>query len=348
MIIPIALSKDGTYPEYDTGDYVESVKKQASEVLRLYREVEDLKTQWKPEDGTKETKGFNKKLNVCIRSKDAQLSVLMKKTDYAAMTMISFPDADIRSYLAFNNFKHTIDKPILVRGIVSGSYIDYAKSQGLDYYFIETGYFGNYSCEGNPNARKFWHRIVKNAMQHSKVLNVPGDRWERLCKYDTRLQWKGWKKSGSKILVVAPSEKPCKYYGINHIDWINETVAELKKYTDREIVVREKGSRNERTSTNLIYDAFDKDVYAVVTYNSIAAAEAVAYGIPAFAMAPTVAAPVVLNNLSKIETPYYPDPEFVHRWVSSLAYGQYNLEELLTGDAWRMVLENEQRETISY
>jgi hypothetical protein len=66
-----------------------------------------------------------------------------------------------------------------------------------------------------------------------------------------------------------------------------------------------------------------------VTYNSIAAAEAVSYGIPAFALAPTVAAPVVSNDLSKIETPYYPDSEFVYRWASSLAYGQYNLEELL-------------------
>lgn len=348
MIIPIALAKDSTYPEYDNGNYVESIRKQASEVLRLYREVEDLKTQWRPDDGTKDNKAFNKKLNVYIRSKDAQLSVLMKRTDYAAMTMISFPDADIRSYLAFNDFKHTINKPILVRGIVSGGYIDYAKSRGLDYYFIETGYFGNYSCEGNPNARKFWHRIVKNAMQHEKVLNVPGDRLETLCKYDSRLRWKGWKKTGSKILVVAPSEKPCKYYGINHIDWINDTVTELKKYTDREIIVREKGSRNERTSTNVIYDAFDKDIHSVVTYNSIAAAEAVAYGIPAFAMAPTCAKPVTLSDLSKIETPYYPDEEFVHRWLSSLAYCQYHVEELLTGKAWRMVLENEQRETINY
>jgi len=348
MIIPIALAKDMTYPEYDTGDYVTSVTKQASEVLRLYHEVENLKTQWKPEDGTKGNHAFNKKLNVYIRSKDAQLSVLMKRTDYAAMTMTAFPDADIRSYAAFNSFKHTIDKPILTRGIVSGDYIDYVKSRGLDYYFIETGYFGNYSCEGNPNARKFWHRIVKNAMQHEKVLNVPGDRWETICKYDTRLKWKGWKKNGSKILVVAPSEKPCKYYGINHIDWVNDTVKELKKHTDREIVVREKGSRNERTSSNVIYDAFDKDVYAIVTYNSIAAAEAVAYGIPAFAMAPTCAKPVTLSDLSKIETPYYPDETFVYRWLSSLAYGQFHVEELLTGKAWRMVLENEQRETISY
>jgi hypothetical protein len=351
MIIPIALAKESPHPQYQGEDYIASVKNNAKAALKLYHEVQYLKTQFKnieDKEYSKEIKSYNKQLDVYLREKDSQLSRLVKWSDFCAMTLISFPDADIRPYGEFNQYKHTVDKPILTRGIASGNYIDYIKEKGIDFYFMETGYFGNYSCEGNPNARKLWHRIVKNAMQHEKILNVPSDRWEAMCKYDTRLQWRGWKKTGSKILVVAPSEKPCKYYGINHIDWINNTVAELKKHTDREIVIREKGSRTERTSSSIIYDAFDQDIYAVVTYNSIAAAEAVAYGIPAFAMAPTCAKSVTLDDLSKIETPYYPDPDFVHRWLSSLAYGQFHLDEMLTGKAWRMVLENEQREIISY
>jgi len=351
MIIPIALAKEDPHPQYQGKDYIESVKNNAKAALKLHYEVEDLKNKFKSTEGkeyNKITKAHNKQLDVFLREKDSQLSRLIKWSDYSAMTMISFPDADIRSYLEFNQFKETIDKPILVRGIAAGNYIDYVKARGLDFYFIETGYFGNYSCEGNPNARKMWHRIVKNSMQHDKVLNVPSDRWDAMCKYDTRLQWKGWKKNGSKILIVAPSDKPCKYYGINKDEWIRNTVEELKKHTDREIVIREKGSRTERTSSSVIYDAFDHDIHSIVTYNSIAAAEAVAYGIPAFALAPTCAKPVCSDDLSKIETPYYPDPDFVYRWLSSLAYGQYNLTEILTGNAWRMVLENEQRETISY
>jgi hypothetical protein len=352
MIIPIALAKEQAHEQYQGNDYIQSVKNNASAALKLYYEVESLKIKYKKAlsspTPSKTEKLQTKELDVYLREKDSQLSRLIKWSDIPAMTMISFPDADIRSYVEFKQFRDTIDKPILVRGIAAGSFIDFAREKGLDYYFIETGYFGNYSCEGNPNARKLWHRIVKNSMQHDKIYDVPGDRWEAMCKYDTRLQWKGWKKNGSKILLVAPSEKPCKYYGIDDKAWVQQTINELRKYTDREIIVREKGSRAERTSQNIIYDAFDQDIYAVVTYNSIAAAESVAYGIPAFALAPTAAAPVCLNDLSKIETPYYPDEEFVYKWLSSLAYGQFHVHELLTGNAWRMVLENEQRETISY
>lgn len=350
MIVPIALAKEDPHPQYQGEDYIASVRNNAKAALKLYYEVEDLKTKFKDIDSkenSKLVKSHNKQLDVFLREKDSQLSRLIKWSDFCAMTLISFPDAEIRPYGEFNQYKHEITKPILVRGIAAGNYIDYIKEKGIDFYFMETGYFGNYSCEGNPNARKLWHRIVKNAMQHEKILNVPGDRWESMTKYDTRLKWNGWK-NGSKILIVAPSEKPCKYYGIDKDSWVKNTVDELKKHTDREIVIREKASRTERTSSSVIYDAFDQDIFAVVTYNSIAAAEAVAYGIPAFAMAPTCATPVTLSDLSKIESPYYPDPDFVYRWLSSLAYGQFHLTEMLTGDAWRMVLENEQRETINY
>lgn len=347
MIIPVTLTKDTPDPMFAGPNYVENVKGHCKRLLELYYRAEKIKSMFLPETD-KNSKPHNKKLIPELRLVEHEMGRLLKHTDYSAMTMISFPDADIRAYASFDDFKHTLDRPILVRGIVAGDHIKFAQKHGNGFYFIETGYFGNYSCEGNPNARKFWHRIVKNSMQHEVIYDVPSDRWDAMCKYDTRLKWKGWKKDGSKILLVAPAHKPCKFYGINEHDWIKNTVEELKKYTDREIIIREKGSRNERTSTNVIYDAFDKDVYAVVTYNSIAAAEAVAYGIPAFALAPNCAKPVALDDISKIETPYYPDPDFIHKWASSLAYGQYTIEELLTGKAWRIVLENEQRDTISY
>ena len=155
------------------------------------------------------------------------------------------------------------------------------------------------------------------------------------------------RRHGSKILIAAPDEKPCIFYGINLQQWLDEVVTTIKKHTDREIVWREKASRGERTNAT-IYDALDDDVYALVTYNSIATVEAIQYGIPAFSLAPTAASAVSSTDLSLIETPPRVSEDVIYKWLSSLAYGQFSLTEILTGKAWNLVQENEQRATFSY
>jgi hypothetical protein len=74
--------------------------------------------------------------------------------------------------------------------------------------------------------------------------------------------------------------------------------------------------------------------------------EAIQYGIPAFGLAPTAADPVCSNDLSQIENPRMPNEEVVYRWLCSIAYSQFSLDEILTGQAWQMVLENAQRPTL--
>lgn len=331
MMIPVALAK--TLPlQLKSKNIVDEIIRNAELVHKLYFEIKELEKEKKIE---------------LIRQKQKLLKKLLASVDLPTLTTISFPDKVVESYHNFK-FNNNNSKPILVRGIASVVYMDQVRAQGLDYYFIETGYFGNYKTDYNPSAKKLWHRIVKNSMQHERVLNVPGDRWEHLCKIDSNLKWTGWKKDGGKILLVAPADKSAGYYGYTKDSWIAETVDTLKKYTDREIVIREKLSRPDRTFKKTIYQSLDEDIFATVTLNSIAAIESVAYGIPAFTTAPTAADPVSLKDLSKIENPLYADPNFIYKWTSSLAYGQFHLEEMITGDAWRMVLENEQRETISY
>jgi hypothetical protein len=92
----------------------------------------------------------------------------------------------------------------------------------------------------------------------------------------------------------------------------------------------------------------DNDIYAVVTYNSVAAVEAIQYGIPAFALAPTAADPVGNKDLKLIENPNMPNEDIIQRWLHSIAYSQFSLDEILTGTAWRMVLENAQRPVLDY
>jgi hypothetical protein len=65
---------------------------------------------------------------------------------------------------------------VLIRGISSGKIADQVTKRGQDYYFIETGYLGNYRSDNNQTGRKIYHRIVKNAMQHNTIMDVSDDR----------------------------------------------------------------------------------------------------------------------------------------------------------------------------
>jgi hypothetical protein len=261
--------------------------------------------------------------------------------------MAAYPESKFISSHDYKRAKDTITDPILIRGISAGNYARHAQRHGRDYYFVETGYLGNYPSDNNRTGRKVYHRIEKNDMQQNRILDVPDDRWRALCKFNPALTYRGWKKPGSKILLIMSTEKPFLYYGEDRDTWIGKTIATIKQHTDREIVIREKAGRAERTNDS-IYDALDDDIYALVTYNSIAAVEAIQYGIPAFSMAPTAASTVSSTDLTLIETPPRLHEDIVYKWLSSVAYGQYNLSEILTGKAWELVQENDQRPTFNY
>ena len=233
--------------------------------------------------------------------------------------------------------KYDKDMPVSFRGMTGRKIVEACKRQDRTFYYVDTGYLGN------REKRKIYHRVVKNGMQHSKVIwDLPGDRWDniRLMSWKYNLRFPGWKKKGKSILVVTPSDKPCKYYGINRDDWVNDTLAEIKKHTDRPVIVRDKGLRHERIGNGSLYNQLDDDnVFALVTYNSIAATEAVHYGVPAFAMAPGAADDLILKDLSKIETPYYPDEDKVQQWLHWLGYCQFTTGEMENGKAYRLIEE---------
>ncbi|CAB4138111.1 hypothetical protein UFOVP328_304 [uncultured Caudovirales phage] len=322
-------------------DYVLLLKKLKS--LRLQRPgvVSTIK------EARKKEKTAKKQIDQEIFELVVKISKIEKHFDYCALITASLPDVDIVDNNSILKDINNTHGPYVVRAMASKKYIAHAIETGQDYIFLENGYFGNYKNLINHKSKKQWHRVCVNEMQQEDILDVPDDRWKALLQSDDRLRWPGWKKSGSKILLVVPSSKPCEYYNQDVRTWKEQTINTIKQHTDREIVVREKASRSDRTQKKTIYQALDEDIFCMVTYQSIAAVESIAYGIPAFTLAPSAAKSVSFQDLSLIETPYYPDPELVYKWCSSLAYGQFTLEEMLYGDAWRMIMENKTRETIS-
>lgn len=237
----------------------------------------------------------------------------------------------ISSYRELDDYDPSI--PLAFRGMTQRKTVAACESQGRDFYYIDTGYIGNLQ------KRKVYHRVVKNGMQHSNVVwDLPNIRYEKIKLRNPYVEFKSWKKFGSNILLVTPSEKPCKYYGIDRDTWVKETIDTLKKHTDRKIIIRDKALRKDRVGGGNIYSQFvDDDVYAVVTYQSIAAIEALGFGIPAFTLAPTAADALCLNDLSKIESPLYEDESKVKAWQNWLAFCQYEAGEMIRGDVMSII-----------
>ena len=228
-------------------------------------------------------------------------------------------------------------EPIVLRGILKYKIMQRCWQEGRTFYYVDTGYFGNEVSRANPSGWKLWHRIVKNDLQHRDIVIRPDDRFRRFNK-----KFAPWNKSGRKILVAAPDEKPCRFYGIDKDAWVQQTVATIKQHTDRPVEVRERAAKRiDRIATDTLQSALNNDVFALVTFNSVSAVESIFHGIPAFTLAPTNAAsPVSLQDLSKIDQPYYADQDKLHAWACHLAYGQVHVDEMKTVSAFEIFNEN--------
>ena len=215
--------------------------------------------------------------------------------------------------------------PVLFRGITKMKHMRACEEIGRDYYYIDTGYFGNLR-------KKLYHRITKNAMQNiGPVIERPFDRLEAT----------GWRRKkfrpGKNILVCPPSAKAMAYFGHDLDQWMEETIKTIEKYTDRPIVIRKKLSRRERGTTDTMEMALEQDVHCLVTFNSIAATEALLNGKPAFTLGPNAAHSLSLQDLSRIEKPYIPTTEELEAWAAHLAYCQFTEAEMRDGTAWRIL-----------
>ena len=215
--------------------------------------------------------------------------------------------------------------PVVLRGITKRKQMDACRAAGRDFYYMDTGYFGN-------GKRKLYHRITKNDVQNfGPIIDRPGDR----------LQATGFQPHkfyrGTNILLAPPSQKLLNLYDINLEEWLQQTQDEIKKHTDRPIVIRLKQGRSARVSDNTMEMALAQDVHCLVTFSSIAAGEALLLGKPAITLGPNAAAALCSQSLSEIENPKIPTLDEVAAWARHIAYCQFTEVEMRDGTAWQIL-----------
>jgi hypothetical protein len=227
--------------------------------------------------------------------------------------------------------------PLVIRGIMKHKIIKRCWQDNRQFRYMDSGYFGNRPSAANPNGWKYWHRIVPNNLQHGDIIARPADRWQR---HGIKLRPR--QNHGRNILIAAPDEKPCAFYGLTLDQWMRDTIDTIKQHTDRPIVVRQRPASRVDRKTQRAEDWL-ADVHALVTFNSNAATEAIMAGVPVFVTAPcNASSPVSNTDLTKIDDPWFADSDQIHQWACHLAYGQFHTEELVNGTAARILDETEE------
>jgi hypothetical protein len=202
--------------------------------------------------------------------------------------------------------------------------IDRWRACGRTWVYWDRGYCRRvFATDLPPGANGGMYRWHIGSFQMQAIRDLPDDRW-LACKTDV---WP-WSKQGSHIVVAEPSPPYEVFHNIK--GWTARTIAEIKRYTDRPIVVRDK--EMQRFGRKLHEDL--KGAHCLVTHGSNAAVEAVIMGCPVFVHPDSAAALVGLTHLVDIETPVYPDRQM---WLNALAYSQFNEQELVDGTLFRLL-----------
>jgi hypothetical protein len=147
-----------------------------------------------------------------------------------------------------------------------------------------------------------------------------------------------WKTQGQNILICTQHEKSLQWKSNpKTAEWAEATVLEIKKYSNRPIVLR----AHPRCPFNFDYKkhsvlkSFSKDFYSelsnawsVITWNSNPGIESVIRGIPTLVDKSSLAWPVSIQHISKIENPELVDRE---QWLNDLAWTEWTAKEMEQG-----------------
>ena len=178
--------------------------------------------------------------------------------------------------------------------------------------------------------------------------SVDPNRWQQI-KHDIGLELQPWRTNGNHILICLQRNGGWSMGGLDVMQWCNQTIENIKKYSDRPIVVRAHPGdkktaeylkikhKNVSISNKHILDDFI-NCWAVITYNSSPGVAAAVEGIPVFVTDPepqkSQAFDVCNVDLSQIENPQRPDRQ---PWIERLAMSHYNFDDLRSGKAWEVI-----------
>ena len=182
-----------------------------------------------------------------------------------------------------------------------------------------------------------------------------GERWDALG-----IRLHEWRASGNAIIIGGqPHRFPnsLEEPPVNRNEWFAAAVSFLAGFSKRPLIWKAhphdsrdiegfvsvlSGKTGGRlTLTRLSFsDLVDRGVWAVVTYDSNLAVDAIVSGVPCFVGGRTMADPMCSHDLTRIESPLQ---LCRGEWCKWVAWTQWTVEEMRRGEPWRVLVEEWQR-----
>lgn len=242
-------------------------------------------------------------------------------------TRTNIPQFELGDWPTFNKQKWT-ENSVAVVGTLRGTETIIWESQrrGHNFYYMDHAYFhATRLYQGDIQ-----YRIIKSQMQLNHLVDLDEEDYKRIDRYKP-ITTKPFTKNGNHILLCPPTKAICRLYNLgDEQSWIDDMVLELKSHTDRDIIIRKKGE------TKTLQEQL-KNCHAIVTHQSTAAIQAILQGVPSFCDLISQSVPVSETDISKIETPFYPDEDLRKEWIDSLLSCQFNMSEISSGKAREIV-----------
>ena len=175
---------------------------------------------------------------------------------------------------------------------------------------------------------------------------IDATRWQKISN-NLNISLKPYKKTGTHILICCQRNGGWSMKGIPVQQWLKETIAKVRAFSDRPIVVRpHPGDKKWRSYLNISDPRVTlstkhitqdlSDAWATVLHNRSPAVASAIEGVPVFLTDPdpqfSQAAEVSNTNLKRLE-----DPKMFDRqpWIEKLSMCHWNFDELQSGEAWQ-------------
>ena len=176
--------------------------------------------------------------------------------------------------------------------------------------------------------------------------DVDPARWNQISN-DLEINLKPWRTQGNHILICLQRNGGWSMRGLDVIQWMNATILEIRKYSNRPIVVRAHpgdkkiggylkiNHKSASLSTNVDLREDLKNAWATIVYNSSPSVASIIEGVPAFLTDPqpehSQSVAVANTDISRIEDPVMLDRQ---AWIERLSMCHWKFDELKSGAAW--------------